>query len=165
MVMSKKYEVSFHHYIQYAVIHPKKINFNLCLETIAGTFTTYVRHAMTMKKNFLRITTTFTTPWFCQKKHFFAVSTMLTTLLLWQKKFFFIPTLLSLHNCHEDKILFSYCYYVHYAIITTRNKLIFILTLPSLHNCHEKNTVVLSGSPVFLKDSWMIQQFHRQELQ
>ena len=40
MVMSKKYEVSFHHYTHYAVIHPKKINFNFCLETIATTFTT-----------------------------------------------------------------------------------------------------------------------------
>ena len=38
MVMSKKYEVSFHHYTHYVVIHQKKINF--CLETIATTFTT-----------------------------------------------------------------------------------------------------------------------------
>ena len=99
------------------------------------------------------------------KKTFFCCCHYAHYAIIMTKKFFFIPTLLSLHNCHEDKILFSYCYYVHYAIITTRNKLIFILTLPSLHNCHEKNTVVLSGCPVFLKDSWMIQQLHRQELQ
>ena len=166
MVMSKKYEVSFHHY---AVIHPKNTSFNFCLETIATAFTTYV---ITTKIYISSLNTTFTTPWlwkrnkdfstYCYyfhcamiltKKYFFAVATMLTTLWFWQKsKLFFIPTLLSLHNYHEDKILFCYCYYVHYAMITTRNKLIFIPTLPSLHNCHEKNTTVL-----FLKDSCMVQ--------
>ena len=40
MLMSKKYEVSFHYYTHYAVIHPKKINFNLFLEAIATAFTT-----------------------------------------------------------------------------------------------------------------------------
>ena len=76
-----------------------------------------------------------------------------------KNKLFFIPTLLSLCNYHEDKILFCHCYYVHHAMITIRNKLIFIPTLLSLLNCHEKNTAVLfpSGSPVFLKDSCMIQ--------
>ena len=128
---------------------------------------------------FFRCNTTFTTTWlrkinndfstYCYfvhyvmiltKKYFFVVATTLTTLWLWQKnKLFFIPILLSLHNYHEDKILFCYYYYVHYAMITTRNKLIFIPTVPSLHNCHEKNTAVLfsSGSSVFLKDSCMIQ--------
>ena len=75
-------------------------------------------------------------------------------------KLFFIPTLLSLHNYHEDKTLFCCCYYFHYAMITTRNKLIFIPTLPSLHHCHEKNTAVLfpSRSSVFLKNSCMMRQ-------
>ena len=36
--------------------------------------------------------------------------------------------------------MFCYCYYVHYAMITTKNKLIFIPTLLSLHNCHENKT-------------------------
>ena len=124
---------------------------------------------------FFQFSTTFTTPslWkrnnnfstYCYyfhyamiltQKYFFVVAATLTTLWFWQKnKSFFIPTLLSLQNYHEDKILFCYCYYIHYAMITTRNRFIFIPTLPSLHNCHEKNTAVLfpSGSSVFLKDS------------
>ena len=53
-------------------------------------------------------------------------------------------SLLSLHSFHEDKILFYYCYYIHYAMITTRNKLIFIPTLLSLHICHEAKTTQLS---------------------
>ena len=128
---------------------------------------------------FFHLNTTFTTPWlwkrnndfstycyyahyamFLTQKEFFAVATTLITLWLWQEKyFFFTPTPLSLHNYHEDKILFCCCYYVHCAMITTRNKLIFIPTLPPLHNGHEKNTAALfpSGSSVFLKDSCMIQ--------
>ena len=35
MVMSKKYEILFHHYTHYAVIHLKKTNFNSILETIS----------------------------------------------------------------------------------------------------------------------------------
>ena len=36
--------------------------------------------------------------------------------------------------------MFCYCYYVHYAMITTKIYFIFISTLLSLHNCHENKT-------------------------
>ena len=52
------------------------------------------------------------------------------------------------YNYHEDKILICYCYYFHYAIITTRNELIFIPALALSHNCHEKNAVVLFPTEV-----------------
>ena len=101
-----------------------------------------------------------------------------TTTWWWQKnKLFFIPTLLSLHSYHDDKIWFYYCSYVHYAMISTKNKLIFIPKLPSVQSTRSsvfsstvrKLSGVLvffsSGSSVFLKDSYMIHQFHCQELQ
>ena len=72
---------------------------------------------------FLPIATTFTTPWFWQKNIFLLL--LLRSLRYdydKKNKLFFIPTLLSLHSYHEDKILFCYCYYVHYAMITTRDK-------------------------------------------
>ena len=82
--------------------------------------------------------TTFTTPWLWKKN-------ILLLLLLRslhydygkKNKSIFIPTLLSLHIYLDDKILFCYCCYVHYAMIITKNKLIFISVLISLHNFHK----------------------------
>ena len=109
-----------------------------------STYRCYVHYAMILTKKYFFCC--------CYYAHYAMIMTR-------KNKLFFIPTLLSLCNYHEDKILFCHCYYVHHAMITIRNKLIFIPTLLSLLNCHEKNTAVLfpSGSPVFLKDSCMIQ--------
>ena len=63
-------------------------------------------------------------------------------MIMTKKTLFFIPTLLSLRSYHEDKILFCYCYYVHYTMITTRNKFIFIPTLPLSQNSHEYCSIV-----------------------
>ena len=48
---------------------------------------------------------------------------MFTTPWFWQKKIFFVS--FQHYNYHENKILLCYCYYVHYAMISTRNKTYF----------------------------------------
>ena len=110
---------------------------------------------------FLPIATTLT------KKHFFAIATTSLRNDYDKKKVFFILALFLLHSYLVDKILFFFCYYPHYAMITTKNKPVFIPTLISLNNYHEKNTAVLfpSGSSVFLENLCMTHQFDRQEFQ
>ena len=82
----------------------------------------------------------------------------------------------TLHNYHEDKILFCYCYYV--TMPWPRQKInlfsfqhyfhyIIVMRIKLLHNNNENKTAVFFApvSSVFLKDSYIIQWFHRQEFQ
>ena len=111
-------------------------------------FSTSFTTPWSWKRNndFLPIATTLTTPWFWQKKNYFA--TTLTAPWLWQIIIlFFIPTLLSLHNYHQDKLcfaiattftspwsrqkinLFSFQHYFLYTIV---------MRIKLLYNYHEK---------------------------
>ena len=102
MVMSKKYEVLFHHYTHYAVIHLKKTNFNSILETIS------------ILRSLLR--------WSWQIYIFTFQHYIHYTEVL----------LRSLRCDYEKKRLCSCWYYAHYAMILPKNKSIYILTLLSL---------------------------------
>ena len=69
-----------------------------------------------------------------------------------KNKLILIPTLLSLHNCHENKTTaqFSFQHYFHYTIV---------MRIKLLHNYHEKKTAIYfpSESSVVLKESYMVQ--------
>ena len=108
MVMSKKYEVLFHHYTHYAVIHLKKTNFNSILETIS------ILRSLLRWSWHIYIFTIFTTPksWIIDNDLMIFAYTF-TALWLWKKR------------------LYSCCYYGHYAMIVPK-KSIYILTLLSL---------------------------------
>ena len=89
MVMSKKYEILFHHYTHYAVIHLKKTNFNSILEMISilrsllrwswqiyiyiSTLhsTLHTPKSWTANNNLMIFASTFTTPWLWKKEILF----------------------------------------------------------------------------------------------
>ena len=68
------------------------------------------------------------------QKAFFS---LLCCMIMTKNKLIFISTLLSLHIYHKNKILFCYCYYIHFAIIMTKNNLHYtiIIKIKLIKNC------------------------------
>ena len=119
MVMSKKYEVSFHHYTHYVVIHRKKINFSFCLETIATTFTKQVIAIIFSFQYYIHhvVTNVFST--YCYYVHY--------AMILKKKILFLLLLLRSIrHNYDKKTNYFSFQHYFHYTIII-RIKYCFII--------------------------------------
>ena len=131
MVMSKKYEVLFHHYTHYAVIHLKKTNFNSILETIS------ILRSLLRWSWHIYIFTIFTTPksWIIDNDLMIFAYTF-TALWLWKKRLYsccyyghyamIVPKKINLHsNTTFTEHLSCCCCYVHYAMILTQNKINF----------------------------------------